>query len=88
MAERLSAPSAPHDVVDLSEFDAAKRTGARLKLDVALESLDEQRATKLRAALSRPAQYSHETISKVLKSWDVHVAETAIKNWRKVNDIV
>jgi hypothetical protein len=69
--------------VDLSEFDEANRPPLqRLKVDVLLDELSEDRREACMAALL-DIQYSAGAIARVLKSWGHEVSSDAINTWRR-----
>ena len=73
---------------DLSEFDASEiesQGGQKLKLDLILEALDEDRRAKLLAALR--GNYKHGAIARVLGRWGHEITGASVENWRRKNQI-
>lgn len=69
--------------VDLSEFDAENGPPVqRMKLELIMDELDDDRLSKLQAALS-DRTYTSAAIARVLVSWGFEISPDSVQTWRR-----
>lgn len=70
---------------DLAEFDeeaARSSPGQRLKIDVILEQLDDQRRQALLAALRNHTKYTAPVIARTVSKWGHKLDDGSVRKWR------
>lgn len=75
------------DLSDFDEFQRDRRAGQRLRVDVVLAELPDDKAASLDAAL-RDVRYSPVVVSEVVQGWGVSLSSAAVRTWRRRHSVI